>query len=122
MYGQVILCGISKGTFEIPHKISYPYIERCVVCQEMKIKELPDLQACKRFWNAPLVWEKPWLLWLVQAVTKHATLSQKYFLYKYRKISNISHTKSQNLNDSRLVLRLSPFNTLEPGVKSRMKM
>ena len=22
------LCGISKGTFEIPHKISYPYIER----------------------------------------------------------------------------------------------
>ena len=28
MYGQDILCGISKGTFEIPHKISYPYIER----------------------------------------------------------------------------------------------
>ena len=23
-----ILCGISKVTFEIPHKISYPYIER----------------------------------------------------------------------------------------------
>ena len=28
MYGQDILCGISKGTFEIPHNISYPYIER----------------------------------------------------------------------------------------------
>ena len=28
MYGQDILCGISKGTFEIPHKISYTYIER----------------------------------------------------------------------------------------------
>ena len=27
MYGQDILCGISKGTFEIPHKISHPYIE-----------------------------------------------------------------------------------------------
>ena len=27
MYGQDILCGISKGTFEIPHKIPYPYIE-----------------------------------------------------------------------------------------------
>ena len=25
MYGQDILCGISKGTFEIPHKLSYPY-------------------------------------------------------------------------------------------------
>ena len=23
MYGLNILCGISKGTFEIPHKISY---------------------------------------------------------------------------------------------------
>ena len=28
MYGQDILSGISKGTFEIPHNISYPYIER----------------------------------------------------------------------------------------------
>ena len=28
MYGQDILSGISKGTFEIPHKIFYPYIER----------------------------------------------------------------------------------------------
>ena len=28
MYGQDILYGISKGTFKIPHKISYPYIER----------------------------------------------------------------------------------------------
>ena len=26
--GKIFLCGISKGTFEIPHKISYPYIER----------------------------------------------------------------------------------------------
>ena len=29
MYGSDILCGISKDTFEIPHKISYPYIESC---------------------------------------------------------------------------------------------
>ena len=28
MYGKVILGGISKGTLEIPRKISYPYIER----------------------------------------------------------------------------------------------
>ena len=28
MYGQDILCGISKGTFVIPLKITYPYIER----------------------------------------------------------------------------------------------
>ena len=28
MYGWDILCGISQGTFDISHKISYPYIER----------------------------------------------------------------------------------------------
>ena len=35
----------------------------------------------------------------------------------YRKISNIRRTKSQNLNDSRLVLQLSLPNLLKPGVK-----
>ena len=40
----------------------------------------------------------------------------------YRKISNIRRTKSQNLNDSCLVLLLSWPNPLKPGVKSRMKM
>ena len=40
----------------------------------------------------------------------------------YRKISNISRTKYQNLNDSHLVLKSSLLNPLKPGVKSRMKM
>ena len=37
MNGLDILCGISKVTFEIPHKISYPYIEICVFFWEAKI-------------------------------------------------------------------------------------
>ena len=41
---------------------------------------------------------------------------------KYRKISNIGRTKSQNLKYSRLVLQLPLPNPLKPGVKSRMKM
>ena len=36
--------------------------------------------------------------------------------------ANINHTKSQNLNISRLVLQLFLPNPLKPGVKSRMKM
>ena len=40
----------------------------------------------------------------------------------YRKVSNIRRTKSQNLNDSCLVLQLSLPNRLKPGVKSIMKM
>ena len=39
----------------------------------------------------------------------------------YRKVSNISRTKSQNFNVSRLILYLSLLNPLKPGVKSRMK-
>ena len=56
------------------------------------------------------------------------TLPYTLFIYivhtktMYRKISNIRHTKSQNLNDSRLVLLLSLPNPLKPSVKSRMKM
>ena len=40
----------------------------------------------------------------------------------YRWISDISRTKSQNLNVSRFVLQLSLPNLLKPGVKLRMKM
>ena len=54
MYGQDILCGISKGTFEIPHKISYPYIEWDNFYSVLKIYEFSDLCARKHFWNGPL--------------------------------------------------------------------
>ena len=40
----------------------------------------------------------------------------------YRKVSSIRCTKSQNLNDSRLVLQLSVPNPLKPSFKSIMKM
>ena len=45
-----------------------------------------------------------------------------YIATMYRKVSNIRRTKSQNLNDSRLVLQLSLPNPLKPCVKLRMKM
>ena len=44
------------------------------------------------------------------------------YLLDYRKISNISRTKSPNLNVSRLVVQLSLPNPMKPGVMSRMKM
>ena len=40
----------------------------------------------------------------------------------YRQLSNISSTKFQNVNVSRLVLPLHLLNPLKPGVKSRMKI
>ena len=40
----------------------------------------------------------------------------------YHKVSNISCTKSPNLDVSRLVVQLSSPNPMKPGVKSRMKM
>ena len=44
------------------------------------------------------------------------------FTDDYCQISNISYTKSQSLNASRLVLQLSLPNLLEPCTKLRMKM
>ena len=41
---------------------------------------------------------------------------------KYRKISNIRCTKSQNCNVSHLVLQLSLPIPLKPGIKSKIKM
>ena len=40
----------------------------------------------------------------------------------YRKVSNISGTKCQNLNDSRLVLQLPVPNPLKPSIKSIIQM
>ena len=42
--------------------------------------------------------------------------------FNYIQISNISRTRSQNWNVSRLVLTLSMCNLWKPGVKSKMKM
>ena len=53
MYQWDILCGISKGTFAIPYKISYPYTERYDFYTTMKFQEFLDLRAHKCFWNAP---------------------------------------------------------------------
>ena len=50
------------------------------------------------------------------------SLSSNDIKCEYLKTSNISHTKSQNLNDSCLILQLSLPIPLKPGVKSRMKM
>ena len=46
----------------------------------------------------------------------------KESVFTYSKISNISRTKSPNLNVSRLVLQLCLPNPMKSGVKSRMKM
>ena len=44
MYGQDILCGISKVPFEIPNKVSYPYIERYDFFTTLKFCELLHLR------------------------------------------------------------------------------
>ena len=49
MYGLDILSEISIGTFEIPHKISYPYIERKDFYTTSKCYKLFDLRASTFF-------------------------------------------------------------------------
>ena len=59
MYGQDILRGIPKVPFEIPHKISYPYVERFVFYSEVKNFEFLALRACQHFLNGPPGQAKP---------------------------------------------------------------
>ena len=49
-------------------------------------------------------------------------LCAAYEYHKYRQTYNISRTKSETLDDSRLVLQLCLLIPLKPGVESRMKM
>ena len=60
-------------------------------------------------------------------VERHVLLTQWLinsiaFVSEYRPISNIRRAKSQNLNVSHVILQLSLPKSIEPGVKSRMKM
>ena len=59
MYGYDILCEIWKVPFEIPHKISYPYIERYDFYTTLKCYELLDSRAHMCFWNTP-GHQQPW--------------------------------------------------------------
>ena len=78
-------------------------------------------------WTANILY----ILWEIISMSRVMDLLPGYLYYRliatqhkgeYRKISNISRTKSPNLNVSRLVLQLSLLNPLNTGVKSRMKM
>ena len=61
-------------------------------------------------------------IWLGDRWGKFFCLDPGGQINYYRKVSNIRRTKSQNLTDSRLVLKLSVPNPLKLGIKSRMKM
>ena len=52
--GKMFCMKFQRFPFEIPHKISYPYIERWWFHTMLKIQELLDLRARKCFWNGPL--------------------------------------------------------------------
>ena len=51
MYGQDILCGISKVPFEIPHKLSCPYIETCSLLRS------EDLRAPRFMYELVIIFE-----------------------------------------------------------------
>ena len=54
MYGQDVLCGISKVPFEIPHKLSSPYIERDDVSTTLKFLRFKSSEA---FLKRPLLFD-----------------------------------------------------------------
>ena len=79
VYGQVILCVISKSTFEIPHKISYPYNERYKFYTMLKIEELSDLRAQMYFWNDMPSSLLLWIKWHSKVILE----SFSYIVYQW---------------------------------------
>ena len=53
MYGYDILCWISKVPFEIPHKISYSYIERYVFLYNIEISRALRFKGSYAFLKRP---------------------------------------------------------------------
>ena len=73
-----------------------------------------------------LFWVK-WNVWLHGYLYIHIYICHHHYRsrichYKYRQISNIRCTNSQNVNISPLVLQLSSPNPLKPDFKLRMEM
>ena len=65
---------------------------------------------------------KHWQPEILYAAGKLDMVNCTYPFSDYRQVSNIRCTKSQNLNDSHILLKSYLANPLKPGVKSRMKM
>ena len=86
MYGYDILYGISKVPFEIPHKISYPYIERYnLILYNIEILRLLDLRAHMHFWNADscLSWEQVPITCIISLLSNDQNTHQVTFLQIY---------------------------------------
>ena len=69
-----------------------------------------------------------WQLFTLHLKIMDSSVSSSLFSFVFNKVvdrektCNISRTKPQKLNVSRLILQLSLPNPLKPGVKSRIKM
>ena len=51
--GKIFCVEFQSWPLEIPHKISYTYIERHAFYLDVKIEELLELRAQKCIWNRP---------------------------------------------------------------------
>ena len=106
MINQIYLFSAERiihRTYRLSHEISIEFVSDQSPC---------DVMVCAKF---------PWIR-LIVINSRWPWRSHVIFQKSYRQISNISSTKSQNLNVYRLVLQMPLPNPLKPGVKTRMKM
>ena len=93
-----------------------------VLCSTVTLIEILHGIELDTIWNMVHFEPSGVNLELFQVHSRRLKVKQYPMWVNYHKISNISCTKSKNLNDSHLVLQSSLPNPLKPGVKSRMKM
>ena len=133
VYSEIFLCFLAwLGSSSIQVFLNMFWI--CFPVSYLKKKTPAKIYICS---SICLIWSQQ-IYVLNQALAYEASdyshspphtreISGKQFFYlptfsTYRKISNISRTKSPNLDVSRLVVQLSFANPTKPGVKWRMKI
>ena len=123
---NVFRCIFLNGNIRILIEIWLKFVPKCSV---NSIPALVQIMAWCRLGDKPL--SEPMMVRLLKHIC--ATLPQwikpvMSYCHRdpqgqtYRQISNISRTKSPNLNASCRIFHLSLRNLLKPGVKWRMKM
>ena len=120
LIGAVVSFDYSQLFYTTEH-VGLSHYNGCIMTRALIMRSLIKHSA-SLLGNRRLITERPFMESIIHSC-HHATVWENtQCLRKYRQISNISFTKSQNVNVSRFGLQLSLPNPLKLRVKLRLKL
>ena len=118
--GAVVSFDYSQLFYTTEHVGLYHY-NGCIMTPALIMRSLIKHSA-RLLANRRLITERPFMESIIHSCHHASVCENTQRLRKYRQISNISRTKSQNLNVPRFGLQLSLPNPLKLRVKWRLKL